>query len=140
MRCRELVAASAMLLQLSACEPSTPVEARPETQSSGNPNELVNQTAGQVIAAMGQMKVLTDSDASGVHDCAGGGVSIQASGQRTTLTGDCATLTIEGSDNHITAGRLSSLAIRGDGNTVIHEPGITPAISQVGQNNRVQSR
>lgn len=134
------VLAAALIASTVGCNSSPPPDSSTASQQPNNPNEQANQLANQAIAALGQMQVLQGAAAGGTHDCAGGGVTIQADGVQTTLTGDCATLTVEGSNNRITAERVTSVAIRGDGNTVTHAPGITPMISQVGDNNRVQSR
>lgn len=140
MRCFSLVSSSCLFLGLLACDAPTTSRSVAEPQIADNPNEQVNQTAGQVIAAMGQMQVLSGLAAAGTHDCAGGGVTLRASGVQTTLTGDYATLLIEGANNTVSVERLASVAIRGDGNTVTHPQGSAPMISQVGQNNRVQPR
>lgn len=139
--CRlHVVLTSALILLLVGCQSSPSSDTASTSQQPNNPNEQANQIANQAIAAMGQMQTLSGPAADGTHDCAGGGVTIQASGVQTTLTGDCATLTIEGSDNRISAERVTSVAIRGDGNTVTHAPGITPMISQVGENNSIRPR
>ena len=140
MRGFSVFSASCLLFCMLACDAPPTSGPVAEPQLPDNPNEQANLIAGQAITAMGQMQVLSGPAAAGTHDCAGGGVTIRASGVQTTLTGDCATLLIEGADNNVSAERLASVAIRGDRNMVTYLPGRAPVISQVGQNNRVQSR
>lgn len=129
-RVRSLLVLFAVTTVTACGRPSEPT-ARTEPT---NPNEEAVRQANAVIGALGAMTVLEGNAAAGDHACSGGGVTLRTDGKRVNLTGDCATVVIEGNNNRVHIGRVAALTVRGDGNEVSYSRESSPIVSNVGNN------
>lgn len=99
------------------------------------------QGATMTVPGLGQ--VLAGNDLRETMACKGGAVSVSGSNNTLTLTGSCTQISVNGSDNRVTAATVGRIVLVGSGNRVTWAKAIRgnkPPSTVTGSDNRVTRR